>query len=260
MYTTIENKKIHYETYGKGEPIVFVHGWGGNISSLRKLAKLASRNNKAVIFDLPGFGRSDNPNPDWGVAEYAELVLAVFKKLKLKAPIYFGHSFGGSIGIYIAATQPDTISELILCASSYKRKNKKSSIVVTVKKFTTTYLPFLTDVMVIIRPYIYKMFFRNSDLAKYPHLESNFRNIVTHDLTPLITDIKKKTLIIWGERDKYTPLDLAHELKDTIPDSTLVVFPNKSHNLPIRYPSEVYKEIKKFLGITAQKKEKSPEV
>lgn len=258
MYTTIENKKIHYETYGKGEPIVFVHGWGGNISSLRKLAKLASRNFRAVLFDLPGFGRSDNPDPEWGVEEYATLVLAIFKKLKLKDPVYFGHSFGGSLGIYISAKQPDAIKQLILCASSYKRRNKKSRTVVKIKQFITGYLPFLTEVMVFLRPYLYKLFFRNSDLAKYPHLESNFRKIVTHDLSPLLPEIKKKTLIIWGERDKYTPLDLAHELRDTIADSQLVVFPNKSHNLPIRYPAEVYKEMKKFLGVTAQKKEKKP--
>jgi pimeloyl-ACP methyl ester carboxylesterase len=249
MYVTVASKKINYEVLGKKGPwVVFVHGWGGTHKSLRKLASLASRHYRALVFDLPGFGRSDNPDPSWGVGEYAKLVEMLLKELKVDNPVYFGHSFGGSLGIYLAAKGMVDMQALVLCASSYKRTGKKSGLAVRTKRIVTTLLPFLEETMARIRPFLYRIFFRNSDLAKYPHLERNFRLIVANDLTPLVSAVSVPTLIVWGGRDTATPLDFAHELHESIAGSTLRIYPHKSHNLPLRYPEDVWKDMRAFLG------------
>jgi pimeloyl-ACP methyl ester carboxylesterase len=245
---TLSNKNIHYETYGTGQPVLFVHGWGGSIKSLRKLAKLVSRTHKTYILDLPGFGKSDNPDPSWGVAEYAEIVAAFITEEKLKNLIFFGHSFGGSLGIYLTSHQMAPIKKLILCASSYKRTGKSSSTAVRINRIVETYLPFFSHTWKVIKPVLYRIFFPNSDYGRYPHLIPNFRKIITHDLTPYIKDITVPTLLLWGERDTYTPVALADELEATIKESKKVIFPFKRHNLPIRYPEVVFEEMKPFLA------------
>src|SRR3989338_7668915 len=127
MFITVNGKRLHYEEKGSGEPILFVHGWPASIKSLYRLYQIASQNYRAIIIDLPGFGKSDNPDPDWGVAEYAKFLVEFIDRLNLKPVIFFGHSFGGALGIYIASNYPNYIKRLILCGASYKRTSPSTT-------------------------------------------------------------------------------------------------------------------------------------
>ena len=247
-YVTLEQRNIHYEVYGKGKPMVFVHGWGGSVTSLRKLAKMCSKHRKCYLIDLPGFGKSEHPDPSWGVEEYAAIVFEFIQALSIKKPFYFGHSFGGSLGIFLAAYNPDLFPKLILCGTSYKRTGKQSPTAVQLNYIVTTYLPFFAGLADIIKPLLYRIFFPQSDYAKYPKLIPNFRKVITHDLSHLPEKISIPTLILWGERDTYTPVEFAHDLDKKITDSKLIIFPFKRHNLPIRYPETIYPEMKSFLN------------
>lgn len=248
MYLTVYGKEVYYEEKGIGKPILFVHGWGGTTNSLRQLFELASQHHRAIILDLPGFGHSENPDENWGVEEYSKLLIEFIKNLKLDHPIYFGHSFGGSLGIYIASNYPTIIEKLILCNSAYKRSNKQSRSVRFLKKYIYPYVPFAQKLEKRLRYIIYRIFFPNSDLVKYPHLEPNFRKIMTQDLTPYAPRIHIPTYIMWGEEDTYTPVSFAYELNKVIIHSILKVFPEKRHNLPLRYPELVWENMKQFVA------------
>ena len=239
MHVEHQGVRIYYETIGEGRPILFVHGWGGSRKSLEKLAQLLSSKHKlqAIIVDLPGFGDSDNPPPEWGTAEYASCLIALIDQLKIKRTSYFGHSFGGALGIYLSA-KTDRISKLILCNSSYKRSGKKSRLVI--------FKSLLPNIR-LLRIFFYKVFFRNSDLARYPHLEPNFRHIVSHDLTPLVSKIAVPTLILWGQNDMVTPPSLAQELHALIHNSELIIIPNARHGLPLRNPELLLEPMSSFL-------------
>jgi pimeloyl-ACP methyl ester carboxylesterase len=82
---------------------------------------------------------------------------------------------------------------------------------------------------------------------KYPHLESNFRKIITQDLSGLLPEIKIPTLILWGSADRDTPAPMAYELNEKIAGSVLKIFEGVSHGLPLAYPKLVYREMIKFL-------------
>lgn len=247
MFIKIDSCKIHYKVMGQGKPILFVHGWGGTLYSLHNLATYASKHYQAILVDLPGFGKSSNPPPEWGVEGYAKVIGHFIQQLGLKKPHYVGHSFGGSVGIYIGSHVPQLIDRLVLCNTSYKRENKVSQSAKIIKM-----VPKKNIILRMIEPYAkklyYKLFHKGSDLMKYPHLESNFRKIVTQDLTKDTKKIATPTLILWGEEDTMTPVLWAYELEKNIKSSKLKVFPGVRHNLPLRYPSEVWTEIKPFLA------------
>lgn len=247
MYVKIDNLKIHYKILGEGKPILFIHGWGGNLYSLHNLALRASKNYQAILIDLPGFGKSDNPPANWGVEGYAEIICHIIKELDLKKPHFVGHSFGGSLGIYIASHYPRLIDKLVLCNTSYKREKKVSQSAKIIKM-----VPKENVLLQLIKPLAkqiyYRLFHKDSDLMKYPHLESNFRKIVTQDLTKYTTKIEMPTLILWGEEDTMTPVLWAYELEKNIKHAELKVFPGVRHNLPLKYPEEVWKEIRPFFS------------
>jgi len=238
-FISIQNKKVHYQTWGRGEPFLFVHGWGGSIQSLTPLAKLFASTNKSFLVDLPGFGETENPDPDWGIKEYTDVIVKLINELHLKNVIYFGHSFGGALGIYLSANYPNIIDKLILCGASYKRNTDKQKIPEFVRVFFDN-IPFLKKL-------VYKIFFPTSDLLMFPQLESNFKKIVAEDLTNLLKKIKIDTLILWAENDTETPVENAHELQKKIKHSVLKIFPDTTHNLPIKNPELLFPQIKKFL-------------
>lgn len=237
MVINIQGKNIAYEIAGSGKPLLLVHGWGGSSQSVRRLSELLSSKFKTIILDLPGFGGSDIPDPEWGVEEYAALLVEFIRKLKLNRIDYFGHSFGGALGVYIAATNPKFIDHLILCAPSYKRPSRKVSRI----RFLNRIVPARFKLL------LYRVFFPGSDISKFPALELNFRKIVTQDLSPYLGKIKASTLILWGDQDSYVPVAYAHELKKTINHSTLKIFKGYPHSIPLKHPEMIVKEVKKFL-------------
>ncbi|OGK09812.1 hypothetical protein A2767_03510 [Candidatus Roizmanbacteria bacterium RIFCSPHIGHO2_01_FULL_35_10] len=237
MILNLNGLSVNYEIKGEGNPILIVHGWGGNIKSLESLTESLSKKYKTISVDLPGFGQSDNPDPNWGVEEYAKLLIKIIDNFKLKPVVYFGHSFGGALGIYLAAKYPTCIKKLILSGASYKRNKPSSTILSQLFKRLPP----------VIKKIIYKILYPQSELFEIPSLEANFRKIVTQDLTPVLESIRIPTLILWGEDDIQTPVEQAKELHEKIKNSKLKIFPEIGHNLPLKYPELVYSAINKFL-------------
>lgn len=239
MTFSFSGRTIAYDTIGKGSPLLLVHGWGGSRTSLAQLATLLSHRHTVITVDLPGFGESQTPPPQWGTPEYASVVIALLDHLSIKKIDYFGHSFGGSLGVYIASTS-NRIRRLILCNSSYKRRQNRSWPVRVAHRVFPASSP--------VKRLLYRVFFRSSDLSRYPHVEQNFRNIMKVDLTPNLKKITTPTLILWGAEDTVTPLALAHELHEMISDSELVVIPDTRHGLPLRQPELLVGSINRFLS------------
>lgn len=235
MQTAVFGKNIHYRTSGNGPVILFVHGWGGTIQSLTPLS-LLFKNNQTITLDLPGFGKSDLPDTDWGIDEYAGLIAEFCKKLQLNDVVYFGHSFGGALGIYLASHQSTFIKKLVLCDASFKREGKTKKPC-HLMKLLPAFLKRIT----------YRILFPSSDSMKFPLIETNFRKIVKQDLTKNTFSIRVPTLILWGQDDKDTPVLWAHELHKNILHSKLIVFPHITHGLPLKYPELVYQEVSKFI-------------
>lgn len=239
MQLSVHGKSVYYDVVGQGSPVLLVHGWGGSSESLRKLAELLSAKHKAIIVDLPGFGQSETPPPEWGTAEYATVLVELLKHLKIKKADYFGHSFGGSLGIYLV-DHTNVIDHLILCNSAYKRTGKVSPFARAAKHL-------LPGNNAPLKLMLYRIFFRGSDLAKFPHVEQNYRRIMKEDLSMIVPEIKVPTLILWGENDTITPVSFAHDLHEKIKGSKLVIFPDTRHALPLRQPELLVEPIEAFI-------------
>ena len=237
MTLNLHGRIINYEVKGIGPVILLIHGWGGSLKSLENLTRLLSVKYKTITLDLPGFGKSEKPDPDWGVKEFARFLIDFICELKLRPVFFFGHSFGGALGLYLAANYPSYIKKLILSGGSYKREKPTSTPISRLFKW----LP------IFIKIIIYKVLYPQSDRFKLPSLEVNFRKIITQDLTPILPSIKLPTLILWGEADIQTPVELAKELNKKVLNSRLKIFPGIGHDLPLKYPEKVYHELTKFL-------------
>jgi proline iminopeptidase len=116
---------IYYEAFGRGEPLVILHGGPGASHDyfLPYLLPLA-RNNRLIFIDERGSGRSQKieKTSDYTTEKMVEDVEAVRKELKLGKISLLGHSCGGVLAQAYALTYQENLSHLILCSTFHSTK------------------------------------------------------------------------------------------------------------------------------------------
>ena len=104
--------------------LLIIPGWGGTRETWQKFVDLAKNDFQVICLELPCFGKEPCPKEVWGVEDYAKFVSQKIKNLNLIKPVLLGHSFGGQIAAYLAATSPQLISRLILSGAAAIRPKR----------------------------------------------------------------------------------------------------------------------------------------
>ncbi len=103
------------ERAGTAAPSVLaLHGWARTHRDFaRVLAPSEGEALDSIALDLPGFGAAPPPPEAWGSRQYAELVAEVLDEMATPI-VVLGHSFGGRVGVELAALRPELVGGLVL--------------------------------------------------------------------------------------------------------------------------------------------------
>ena len=114
--TTKDGTKIFYKDWGKGQPVVFSHGWPLNADAWDDQMMLVANNGyRAVAHDRRGHGRSSQPWDGNDLDTYADDLAEVIEKLNLKKIVLVGHSTGGGeVTRYIGRHGTKRVSKVVL--------------------------------------------------------------------------------------------------------------------------------------------------
>lgn len=250
----VNNQLINYYFSQPAEKpsgvVVFLHGWRSEGAVwLPLMERLADFGIASYGIDLPGFGRSQTPKSAWRISDYAHAVASLAAKLELKHVALVGHSFGGRVGIKLAALNPDWMEKLILADSAGIRDEPRMSAL----KFIVAkiFKPFFAPVfMQPLRRKIYSLI-GAEDYVATTRLKETFLNIINEDLAPLLPNVACETLLVWGDEDKITPLASAELMQKNIPRSRLVVLRGAGHFAFLDKPDEFFEAVKNFIIPTA---------
>lgn len=247
----VKGIRISYDVTGPEDapPLLLMHGWGCNHSTVRSVAAIAEQHHRVYNVDLPGHGNSEEPPEPWNTSMMAEAVEELCKKLSIKQPVLIGHSFGGRLSLMMASRN-DIPKMVLIDAAGIKAKRgfKKNVKIYTFKTIKNILLTFLgkekgNKLVDRIRP-----IFGSAD---YKNSSSMMRNVMSRctseDLKYLMPDIKASTLLIWGTDDTATPLSDAETMEKLIPDAGLVKFDGCGHYSFLDNPFGFSLALKNFL-------------
>jgi pimeloyl-ACP methyl ester carboxylesterase len=108
---------VHYETYGRGRPVILLHGWLGSWALWRDTIEILGKEFRTYALDFFGFGDSLDHSANFSVTNYVELVNQFMDRLGIvKAPL-IGHSMGGSVSLGVAARYPEKVVKVAVIGS-----------------------------------------------------------------------------------------------------------------------------------------------
>jgi len=112
-----DNGIVHYETYGRGRPVILLHGWLGSWALWRETIEELGKHFRMYALDFFGFGDSLDRSADFSVTNYVELVHQFMERLGIvKAPLV-GHSMGGTVSLGVASRYPEKVVKVIVIGS-----------------------------------------------------------------------------------------------------------------------------------------------
>lgn len=231
---------MNYVRYKNGkQSVVLLHGWGQNIEMMKPIGNVLT-DKDVIIIDLPGHGKSKEPDKVLLLDDIVEMIHDLLDELKVENPVLIGHSFGGKLALLYASKYK--VKKLVLLASPFERKQNPNSLKVKLLKKAKS-LPGMDKVAEFAKKHMGSEDYRNAS----PIMRDIMVKHVNTDITEEVKKIKCPTIIIWGTNDKAVPIEDAYKLEKLIKDSAVIQYDGCSHWAYMERIGQTNRIIKKFL-------------
>jgi len=257
---------VHYETFGRGRPVLLLHGWLNSWSVWRGTMEALGQDFKIYAVDFFGFGESGDKGEDFSVNNFTTLVGQFMDRLGIARAPLVGHSMGGTVSLSAALRFPDRVVKVAVVGSPIQGTSLSPLL-----KFAAwngwremadavpmLYTPIRAGLRPLLRGYGYivsrdgkqvgKML--SEDFAKLsvmPFLES----IGTLHMTDLRASLKAITipvLGVYGMEDRIVSPNQYKVLKEYLPSSEIAIFEKSGHFPMNDDPDRFHQTVREFLN------------
>ncbi len=235
MVKKIDSIAVNYIDEGEGGIVLFLHGWGANITLYTGIIQVLAQNHRVIALDLPGFGKTPEPPEPWCVDDYVNFVVRFIASFRVPRLGIVAHSFGGRIfyKMNARAKLPFVIERAALIDSAGILPKKTFKQKVSLRCYKIGRAVMSTRVLHFLYPDAVEDMRRKRGSADYnnatPIMRATLVKAVNEDLEPYMHLVNCPTLLIWGDQDTATPLSDAKRMEELIPDAGLVVCEGAGH-------------------------------
>jgi pimeloyl-ACP methyl ester carboxylesterase len=241
-YVNIRGCNIYYEIYGKGEPLLIIHGNGGSIKDFSNQIPFFSPKYQVILADSRAQGKSNDDQDSLSYEMMADDFALLLDHLKIDSANVIGWSDGGINGLLLASRHP-----------------KK------VKKLAVTGANLIPDAEIAIDPWVVQDVKKAMDsLSVLPQSLQVKRSLKLQKLLYFqphisheeLAKIQCPTLVIGGDNDVILPKHTL-EIAENIRQSYLWILPNSGHSTPIFYKDIFNHTVQDFFQKPYRKFEKA---
>ena len=218
--------------------ILFLHGWGCNINYMLPLSY--SNNYNSLVIDLPGFGKNKELLFPYTIDDFVEEIVLLISSLDIKVTHIVGHSFGGKLATRLSRLLKVKGLILISASTFHKIRGPKYYLKVWFYKFVKKFKIFskLTNS------------FGSKDYKTLsPVMKKTMSKIINESVTADLKAISIPTILIYGSKDKITPLYIAKRTKKLIKDCEMIVL-NGNHFAYLYNKQKVIRIIESLVSST----------
>jgi non-heme chloroperoxidase len=268
--TTKDGTQIYYNYWGKGQPIVFSHGWPLSADAWEdQMIFLAARGYRCIAHDRRGHGRSDQPWDGNDLDTYADDLAELTAKLDLRDAIHVGHSTGGGeVTRYIGRHGTERVAKAVLIGAipPLMLKTPANPGGLPIEVFDQIRAGVLADRSQFFKdlsaPFyganrpgakvsqgLRDSFWMQGMLAGHKAVYDCIKAFSETDLTEDLKEIDVPTLILHGDDDQIVPIaDSALLSAKIVKGSKLVIVPGAPHGMCSTLKDRVNEELLNFIG------------
>ncbi len=268
--TTKDGTQLYYKDWGKGRPVVLIHGWPLSSDSFDDLSQaLADAGMRAIAYDRRGFGRSDQPSEGYDYDTFADDLAAVMEQTQAQGAALVGFSMGGGeVARYMSRHGGKGVTQAVLISSvvPYMLKTADNPNGVDPAVFDKMTLGMKDD-----RAKFFAGFFKDFygvslvshavsseviDWSRQMTFQAGLRPTLaaakafaTTDFRGDLASFKVPTLVIHGTDDKTVPIDATgRAAAKGIPGATLIEYDGAPHGVFASHKERLTSDVLSFLA------------
>jgi pimeloyl-ACP methyl ester carboxylesterase len=254
---TTDQGIVHYEVYGRGRPVILLHGWLGSWGLWQDTMAYLGRYYRTYALDFWGFGESGKKRESYNVQDFVTLVDQFMEQLGIERAPLVGHSMGGTVSLSVAIQYPERVRKVVVIGSPIIG----SSLSLLLKMFGQRFVAYLVYHNLWTLRYGFRLLspfytrdprwpdMMDRDLSSTT-LESFLLSIASlrqTDLRPQIPQIKVPVMGVYGEKDIVVHPEQWKPLKEGVANCRIECMSSSGHFPMLDDPSRFMTVLHDFL-------------
>jgi pimeloyl-ACP methyl ester carboxylesterase len=238
----------------KRPSLVLIHGVGAiGTKDFYPVLQALSRTRHVLAVDLPGFGRSNPEDDDFGPERLVQAVDRVVRACGSKTFDVLGHSSGGALSLLFAAHRSDAVRRLVVVDAAgillpevllesqlHMSLNEAREDVPVASKLAERLGQALIDMLHALTPSASALA-KSGLIGREPPVLAATA-LLDYNFGQAIVETKAETLVVWGKEDQVAPARIAHLLDERIEHSELAFLDDAGH-VPMKDQPELFASI-----------------
>lgn len=254
---TTDQGSVHYEVYGKGRPVILLHGYQGSWGLWQQTMAFLGETHRTYALDFWGFGESGARRSSYAITDFVVLVDQFMERLGIPQAPLVGHSMGGTVALLAAVEYPQRAQKAVVIGSP---------IVGSSLYFFPMIFGFRPVGWITYRNlWLYKLIYHS--LARFYSTDPDWAKIMDRDvsqttveaffasigslrrtdLRPALSQLHVPVLGMYGDRDIVVKSDQWKPLQKGVAGVRIERFPQSGHFIMLDQPSEFQRKLKEFL-------------